>query len=75
MDGVEVGPLRLWNHVGGDVEQGKICILRGLKVATERKWNGENYVNDREGAKTLVCDARTAIEDVSDQPDITQYFQ
>ena len=75
MDGVGVGPLRLWNHVEGDVEAGRICILRGLKVATERQWNGEKYVNDREGAKKLDSDARTAIEDVSDQPEITVYFE
>ena len=75
MDGATVGPLRLWNHLEGDVQVQSICILRGLKVATERKWNGETYVNDREGAKKLDCDARTAIEDVSDQPEITCYFE
>ena len=74
MDGVDVGPLRLWNHVVGDVEVGNICILRGLKVATEKVSNGEKYVNDREGAKKLDSDARTAIENVSDQPKITSYF-
>ena len=42
MDGADVGPLRLWNHVEGDVEIGNICILRGLKVANEKQWNGEN---------------------------------
>ena len=74
MDGVEVGPLRLWNHVEGDVVIGNTCILRGLKVANEKQWNGEKYVNDREGAKKLDCDSRTAIEDVSDMPEITSYF-
>ena len=74
MDGVGVGPLRLWNHVEGDLEVGSICILRGLKVGTERQWNGEKYVNDRDGAKKFDSDARTAIEDVRDQPDITCYF-
>ena len=74
MDGVEVGPLRLWNHVEGDVEVGTTCILRGLKVASERKWNGEKYVNNPDGARKFECDPRTAIEDVSDQPEITSYF-
>ena len=74
MDGVSVGPLRLWNHVEGDLEVGSICILRGLKVGTERQWNGEKYVNDRDGAKKFDSDARTAIEDVRDQPEITCYF-
>ena len=74
MDGVGVGPLRLWNHVEGDLEVGSICILRGLKVGTERQWNGETYVTDRNGAKKFDSDARTAIEDVRDQPDITCYF-
>ena len=74
MNGVEVGPLRLWNHVEGDVEIGKTCIIRGLKVMNERQWNGERYIRDREGAIKFESDARTAIEDVSDQPEITSYF-
>ena len=74
MNGAEVGPLRLWNHVVGDVDVGNICIFRGLKVSTERTWNGEKYVSNRDGAKKLDSDARTAIEDVSDQADITAYF-
>ena len=74
MDGVEVGPLRLWNHVEGDVQVQSICILRGLKVAPAKLWNGEKYVNDRDGAKQLDSDARTAIEDVSNYPSITKFF-
>ena len=52
--------------------------MTNLKInisLTKRKWNGEKYVNDPEGAKKFECDPRTAIEDVSDQPDITSYFQ
>ena len=74
MDGMEVGPLRLWNHEVGEITVDGIYILRGLKVATERQWNGDAYVSNRDGAKKLVSDARTAIEDVSDQPGITSYF-
>ena len=75
MNGENVGPLRLWNHDESDVEIGNICILRGLRVATERQWNGEKYVTEREGPKRLDCDNRTAIENVSDQPEITHYFE
>ena len=75
MDGVTVGPLRLWNHEEGDVQVQSICILRGLKVAPEKLWNGEKYVNDRDGAKQLDSDARTAIEDVSHIPEIANYFR
>ena len=74
MDGMEVGPLRLWNHEVGEITVDGIYILRGLKVATERQWNGDIYVNNRDGVRKLVSDARTAIEDVSDQPTITSYF-
>ena len=76
MDGQEVGPLRLWNHYEGDVEVGTVCILRGLKIAPERQWNSDRnkYVNDPEGGKKMDSDARTAIEDVSDNSDITHYF-
>ena len=74
MDGVEVGPLRLWNHVEDDIQSGKTYIIRGLKVMNERQWNGDRYTRDREGAIKFECDARTAIEDVSEQPEITSYF-
>ena len=57
-----------------DIETGKIYILRGLKIAAERAWNGATYVNDPQGTKKLESDARTAFEDVSDQPDIMYYF-
>ena len=75
MDGATVGPLRLWNHVEGDVQVQSICILRGLKVAPEKIWNGEKYVNDKDGARQLDSDARTAIEDVSHITDIVNYFR
>ena len=75
MNGENVGPLRLWNHDESDVEVGNICILRGLKVGTERQFNGEKYVRERDGQKRLDCDNRTAIENVSDQPEITYFFE
>ena len=48
---------------------------RKVTVATERQWNGEKYESDRNGAKKLESDARTVIEDVSDQPEITSYLK
>ena len=58
-------------HKNANMYVGNICILRGLEVATERQWYGQNNVNDCAGAKKVDCDARTAIEDVSKQPEIT----
>ena len=74
MDGAEVGPLRFWNHERDDVQLGNIYILRGLKVVNEKHWDGEKYVNDRDGAKKWDCDGRTAFEDVTDHEDIQVYF-
>ena len=74
MDGAQAGPLRLWDHEEGAVEAGTIYILRGLKIATERQWDGEKYASDPQGMKKMDCGNRTAIEDVSAQPEITSYF-
>ena len=74
MDGMEVGPLRLWNHDECDVEIGHFYIVRGLKVATERVWDGDKWANDRNGAKKLDNDNRTALEDVTDNREITHFF-
>ena len=77
MDGDQVGPLRLWEHTESDVEAGSIYIFRGMKIASERTWDDASWkwTNHSQGLKTLDCDIRTAIEDVSDQPDITSYFK
>ena len=77
MDGDQVGPLRLWEHTESDVEAGSIYIFRGMKIASERTWDDASWkwTNHSQGLKTLDCDIRTAIEDVSDQPDITSYFR
>ena len=76
MDGEHVGPLRLWDYVEGDLEPGNTCILRGLKIASERVYDESlaKWVSNVQGGKTLVCDSRTAIEDVSDIAEITSYF-
>ena len=76
LDGELVGPLRLWGYVVGDLEPGNTCILRGLKIASERVYDESlaKWVSNVQGGKTLVCDARTAIEDVSDIAEITSYF-
>ena len=55
-------------------ESHEAYILRGLKVATEKVGTGDKWANDRDGVRKLDNDARTAFEDVSDHPEITQYF-
>ena len=77
MDGEEIGPLRLWNHRERDVADCNICILKGLKIANEKQWNDEKekYVSSPQAAKIVESDARTAIENVSDQLEIASYFQ
>ena len=76
MDGEHVGPLRLWDYVEGDLEPGNTCILRGLKIAVGKVYDDSlgKWVSNAQGGKTLVCDTRTAIEDVSGIVDITSYF-
>ena len=77
MAGEHVGPLRLWNFEEGNVHDGCIYILRGLKVALEQYWDeaAYKYVNNSEGRKTVICDARTAAEDVTDAFAISQIYE
>ena len=76
MDGERVGPLRLWDYAEGDLDLGSICILRGLKVASAKVWDepARKWVINVQGEKTLDCDVRMAIEDVSDNAEIASYF-
>ena len=67
MDGRTTGALRLWRHEEGDVEQGCLYIIRGLKVELAKTWSYElgKYVPRDDGAKTADCSWRTALEDVT----------
>ena len=55
---------------------GCIYILRGLKVVQAEKWSHEDdkYMPRLDGARSLDCTFRTAVEDVSEVKSITQLF-
>ena len=76
MDGVQVGPLRFWGFTEGEVEIGGTYVFRGLKVVPETVWSDDQwkYVPREDGTKTVECNARTAIEDVSSVDAITAFF-
>ena len=75
MDGVAT-TLRLWRFEEGDVQQGLIYIVRGLKVVADTYWNADQwkYVPRDDGSKTVECGWRTALEDVTHVGAIAQYF-
>ncbi len=76
MDGEHIGPFRLWQFEDADLQEGNICILRGLKVVFEQSWDdaASKYVSNTQGKKTAVCDVRTAIEDVTGVRDLVKLF-
>ena len=76
MAGQTTGALRLWRFESDDVQQGKTYIARGVRVAAVTAWNGEQnrYAPRDDGAKTVECCWRTALEDVSHVSDITSWF-
>ena len=76
MDGVASGPLRLWRAGDGDITQGSIYIIRGLRVVQATYWSDEAraYVPKEDGSKTVEITIRTAFEEVTDVPEISQYF-
>jgi hypothetical protein len=76
MDGETVGPVLLWGYVAGEVQNGSIYIIRGLKVVQAKRWSLEEgkYVPRTDGARSLDCTYRTAVEDVSEVQAITLIF-
>ena len=76
MDGVATGALRFWRYAEGEITQGKIYIIRGLKVVEAMYWSEDlwKYVPKEDGTKTVEIGYRTAIEDVTDVMDIANYF-
>ena len=77
MDGNRVNPLRLWRFEAGDVDQGSVYIVRGLKVVNDTYWSSESgkYVPRDDGGKTVEATWRTAAENVDNVSSITYYFQ
>ena len=76
MDGVATGPLRFWRHDQGDIIEGQIYIVRGLKVVDETYWSDDayKYIPKEDGTKTVEISFRTSLEDVTEVKDIAQYF-
>ena len=76
MEGSATGALRLWRFEEEDVQQGSIYIIRGLKVVTDTCWNQDlyKYAPREDGSKTVECNWRTALEDVTHVTTITQFF-
>ena len=76
MNNVTVGPVLLWGYCAAEVPSGCIYILRGLKVVQAKRWSNEDnkYMPRLDGARSLDCTYRTAVEDVSEVQAITQIF-
>ena len=76
MDGVATGALRFWRHEVGDIIEGKIYLIRGLKVVDQTYWSDDayKYVPKEDGSKTVELTFRTAIEDLTEVTEIAQYF-
>ena len=77
MDGAATGDLRFWLYEEGDIIEGKIYIIRGLKIVDETYWSDDawKYVPKEGGTTTVEITFRTALEDVTDVREIAQYFQ
>jgi len=76
MDSESVGPVLLWGYAADEVQCGHIYIIRGLKVVMAKRWSDEDwkYVPRTDGARSLDCTYRTAVEDVSEVRAITRIF-
>lgn len=77
MNGVVVGPLRLWRFSVADAHSNNIYIIRGLKVILERYWCNQSweYKPVTNGSKRLESNYRTALEDVTCIDSIAKMFQ
>ena len=76
MDRVATGPMRFWRHELGDIIEGKIYLIRGLKVVDQTYWSEDvyKYVPKEDGTKTVEISFRTAIEDLTAVTEIATYF-
>lgn len=77
MNGVIVGPLRMWRFSATDVHNNNIYIIRGLKVILDRYWCNQSWEWKpcTDGSKRLECNFRTAIEDVTAIDSIAKMFE
>ena len=78
IDGHNIGPIRLWGFGHQDMEARVIYIIRGLKVVIEpdkiEYIRSSGRTHRRCGVKLLEASWRTAIENVSEVPEINAYF-
>ena len=67
MNKAPVGPLRLWMYQEGDLLDGNLYILRGLKVAFETYWDDSSgkYIPNINGRMIVECTKLSAAEDVT----------
>ena len=79
MHGITVGPIRLWRWTAADggMQIGSTYVLRGLRVVKETSWSDDKwaYAPRDDGAMTVECNFRTAVEDVSTVDDIMALFE
>ena len=76
MNNATVGPVLLWGYGAAEMQSDCIYIIRGLKVVQAKRWSHEDnkYMPRLDGARSLDCTYRTAVEDVSEVRTITQIF-
>ena len=70
------GSLRFWRFEEGDIVDGHIYIVRGLKVAMGQAWDEsqQKYVARADLPRKVECTRRTAIEDVTEVDAIATLF-
>ena len=70
------GKIMMWHFLETDFELKNAYIFRGVQVAPETAWNAQqqSYLPRADGRKTVKCNSRTAVEDVSHVHKIMEYF-
>ena len=68
--------LRLWRYDCDDVLDGRVYIIRGLKVVAEQHWDAytEAYASKPDGQHALECCYMTAVEDVTTNDVVSRCF-
>ena len=77
MNGVLVGPLRMWRFSVTNARTNHIYIIRGLKVILDRYWCNDTWQWKpcTDGRRRLECNFRTALEDVTTITSIASMFK
>ena len=75
-EGTPTGSMCFWRFGDEEIVEGRIYIVRGLKVVMGQAWDddAQKYKARADLPKKLECSRRTAVEDVTEIQGVARLF-